>query len=134
MWQLPYTTHSNLLNLISNQEPVAIQIHRTFFKFVCSLFKTNNDYANRCQHMAIHGSMSKVSNSINYLSYKYSFDKSIFLQKNSVNHCNNIISYSPEEIDCIISGKSDLCYIRDTKTSHFSNYEIEVMITAQVSL
>ena len=129
MWQLPNITHGKLLNLICNQPSVSVQLHRRFFKFVCSLFNTNNAYVNRCLNMAINGSRSKVCNSINHISYKYGFDKYLFLKNNTHYQCHSIISCSYEENHCIIAGNiSDLCYIRDTGNSQFSQYEIEEML------
>jgi len=123
VWKLPATTHCKLLNLISEDFPVETQLHNRFINFYVSLLKNNNIYVKTCVKLA-KTSSSKFCNSINYMQYKYNIDK------NNISTIVNITSnVQCSESDLMVAGNVlDLCYLRDTRSSHIRNDEINTML------
>ena len=74
MFNLPYRTHSCLLHLIINDLPVDGHIQLRMF-FNC-MNKNKNNVMSLCGRLAASGSVSPVSNSVNFVCYKYKIGKS----------------------------------------------------------
>ena len=70
---LPYKTHSNLVHLICNDVDIDVQLHRRLLKFINSCVNSKNKKL--CCTLALQGSGSNVSDSINFLASTYKFDK-----------------------------------------------------------
>ena len=121
IWNLPYTTHNNLLNHVCNEECIDVQIHKRFVVFFLSLLKTENKYVKCCVNMALNGSRSKLCNSLNYIAYKYKINKEQISK--------NVVCSVYREDDIMKAGNIiDLCHIRDTRSTEFSTIEINYML------
>ena len=66
--KLPPRTHSNLLHLICNDVAIESQIYLRFVKFFKSVISSSNEIVFRCAMLALHGSRSRISNSLSLIS------------------------------------------------------------------
>ena len=123
---LPYKTHSNLVHLICNNVDIDVQLHRRLLKFINSCVNSKNKIVKLCCTLALQGSGSYVSDSINFLASTYKFDK---FNMPSVIKCNinsvhtdiniqnaNVIKdfiAMREDIDIATSDKQNLTSIID---------------------
>ena len=76
MFNLPYRTHSCLLHLIINDLPVDMvdgQIQLRIIKFLNCMYTNKNNVMSLCGRLAANGSGSPVSNSVNFVCYKYMY-------------------------------------------------------------
>ena len=79
---LPSRTHCVLLPYIVNQMyTIETQIHKRFAQFAVGILKSDNMCLNLCGHLALRGSGSKFCNSLNFIAYKYNFNKMPILTK-----------------------------------------------------
>ena len=60
--------HSNLLHLICNDVAIESQIYLRFVKFFKSVISSSNEIVFRCAMLALHGSRSRISNSLSLIS------------------------------------------------------------------
>ena len=72
---VPYNTHSILLPIICSDLPIECQLHKRVMKFFICLAKSNNIYNNLALQLIVEGSKSRMSNSLNYICYKYGICK-----------------------------------------------------------
>ncbi len=72
---VPYNTHCNLLPLICKDSNIAVKLHKRFLKFIVKANKSKNICIQMCIKHLSKGSMSTVSNSWNYICYKYSINR-----------------------------------------------------------
>ena len=70
---MPYRIHSFLLHLIINDLPVDGQIQLRIIKFFNCMYTNKNNVLSLCGRLAAKGS---VTNSLNYVCYKYKIGKS----------------------------------------------------------
>ena len=125
VWGLPSTTHCNLLDLICQDIPVIMQLHKRFMKFFCSLINSENVYLNTCAKLALNGSCSKLCNSITHICHKY------HLNRYSIGVNNGILlnSVLATDQDLMCAGNIlDLCYIRDSSCTMLSSEELNELL------
>ena len=123
VWGLSNMTHSNLLHLICQDNTIDIQLHRRFVKFHSSLCKSMNTYVNICVNMALNGSSSSYSNSVNRIALIYHVDK------HKLNGCKSIKRSDDEVVNLMTAGNIvDLCHIRDTGQSSLRRSEIDFLL------
>ena len=72
---LPSRTHCNLLNIICNDCPVDVQLHRRFLKFLKSCCTSNNTCIKLCSELVLHGSGSNVCDSLTYICSQYKIER-----------------------------------------------------------
>ena len=68
-------THSCLIPAICDDNGIDIQLHKRVIKFISSAMKSQNIVVNTCINLAINGSRSELSNSINLICFKYKICK-----------------------------------------------------------
>ena len=76
MFNLRYRTYSCLLHLIFNDLPVDGQIQLRIITFLNCMYTKKNNVMSLCGRLAANGSGSPVSNSVNFVCYKYKIGKS----------------------------------------------------------
>ena len=69
LFKLPYTTHCNLLCHICQDIPIEYQLFSRVNKFLVKVGNSDNSVLHFCFKLALNGSMSKVSNTLNYMAY-----------------------------------------------------------------
>ena len=81
---VPSQTHCDLLNIICNDCPVDVQLHKTFLKFFKSCCTSNNTCIRLCSKLVLHGSRSNVCDSLTYVCsrYKIARDKVLMFNGN----------------------------------------------------
>ena len=72
---LPYRTHSSLLHHICGDDPFLVQLCKRFIKFFRGAFISKNVIVSMCAQLALRGSGSHVSNSLNYVAHFYNINK-----------------------------------------------------------
>jgi hypothetical protein len=81
-FNLPYTTHCNLLHLICNDFKLETQIHMRISKFLYSCINSDNYCVKLCTTLALGGSDSSFCSSIDFICEKYKITKD-FIRSNS---------------------------------------------------
>ena len=76
MFNFPYRTHSCLLHFIIIDLLVDGQIQLRIIKFFNCMYTNKNNVMSLCGRLAANGSGSPVSNSVNFVCYKYKIGKS----------------------------------------------------------
>ena len=72
---VPYRTHSDLVHLLCGDEDVDVQLHCRQLKFIKNCIKSENSIVSLCSQLAINGSKSDVSCSINHICNVYNLNK-----------------------------------------------------------
>ena len=72
---IPYKTHSDLVHLLWADDDVDVQLHCRQLKFIKNCLKSTNSIVRLCCQLAINGSKSVVSCSINHICYLYNLNK-----------------------------------------------------------
>ena len=72
---VPYKTHLDLVHLMCDDEDVDVQLHRRQLKFIKNCLSSENTIIRLCGQLAINGSKSDVSCSINHICYPYNLNK-----------------------------------------------------------
>ena len=83
--KVPSNTHCNILHMLVNDDDIDVQLHRRQLKFVTSLINSDNTIIQLCCRLALNGSGSIISNSINYLCCKYQISKMDLTKVQKVN-------------------------------------------------
>ena len=78
LFNIPIRTHNALLNFICGDIPIDAQLHKRFIKFMYNIMNSKNKCVNICGKLAIYGSQSQTSCSINYVCDKYGLCKYFF--------------------------------------------------------
>ena len=124
--RLPLRTHSKYLPLICDDLPIDVQLFKRLNKFLNKALCSSNGCVKTCGHLAINGSGSSVSESINVVSQSMNCNRNLLYGQPSV-FSSNVHSYihriyiAPDYF-CVGNIK-DLLYIRDSKCSQFNSFE-----------
>ena len=86
--KLPYQTHCNVLYVLDNCSSIDCILHKRFFNFFCKCTISNNSVISLLSKSAIHGSMSKMCKSLNYICRLYCIDKSNICKYDANKICN----------------------------------------------
>ena len=95
LFNLPYKTHCNLLPTIAGTQSIECQIITRKIKFICSALQSPNVSLQHLMNIAIQGSGSCISKSINHIlaTFKYTIDKVCNRSNTLINDikmaCNN---------------------------------------------
>ena len=95
LFNLPYKTHCNLLPTIVGTQSIECQIITCKIKFICSALQSPNVSLQHLMNIAIQGSGSCISKSINHIlaTFKYTIDKVCNRSNTLINDikvaCNN---------------------------------------------
>ena len=76
LFNLPPQTHCNLLNVICDDFPVDVQLHKRFIRFFQSCYKSGNTCIRMCSRLALQGSRSDVCDSLTHICFMYKIDRS----------------------------------------------------------
>ncbi len=79
---VPPKTHCALLNIICDDLPVDVQLHKRFIKFYQSCLKSGNICIQMCSKLVMNGSGSDVCDSLTFLAHKYNFQREDVLRLN----------------------------------------------------
>ena len=71
LFNLPYTTHCNLLPYICQDISVECQIDKRFVSFLCSLSRSRNSLVQMCYSVTLNGNLSPTSNNVSVISHRY---------------------------------------------------------------
>ena len=80
LFNLPYTTHCNLLSSICQDIPIEFQLMSRVMKFLVKVGNSENKVLQLCYKFALNGSMSKISNTVNHVSCLLKISKHLLLQ------------------------------------------------------
>ena len=80
LFNLPYTTHCNLLSSICQDIPIEFQLMSRAMKFLVKVGNSENNVLQLCYKFALNGSMSKISNTVNHVSCLLKVSKHLLLQ------------------------------------------------------
>ena len=87
MYKLPNMTHCNLLHHICIDKPVNDQLYKRFINFIKQLYQSENALSKLCYKLAVNGSGSSLSNSMNVISSHYNIPKNtLTLYKQCILH------------------------------------------------
>ena len=75
LFDLPTRTHCQLLHHICQDSPIDVQLANRFIKFFTCAYNSQNEGVALCAKLALYGSRSNVSDSINFICTKFSLDK-----------------------------------------------------------
>ena len=123
--RLPLRTHSKYLHLICVDLPIDVQLFKRLNKFLNKALCNSNVCVKTCVHLAINGSGSSVSESINVVSQSMNCNRNLLYALPSV-FSSKVESYihriyiAPDYF-CVANIK-DLLYIRDSKCSQFPTF------------
>ena len=128
LFNLPNTTHCNLLCHICHDIPIEHQLFARVQKFFVKLGNSDNSVLNLCFKSALNGSMSKVSNTLNHMSYLLKESKTSIVQGKKT--CKALVSLSDNQVVLQKAANIvDLLYLREkSKSSAFTNSELTTMI------
>lgn len=68
-------THCHLLHYICSDDPIEVQLHKRFLKFVHTALNSQNIYTSMCAKLATSASNSTIANSFNHVIYKYNLSR-----------------------------------------------------------
>ena len=109
LFNIPATTHSALLHCICNDNDIDHQLHRRVTKFVSNCVNSKNTVTKLCATLAINGSSSNISSSINHICSKYNIPK---YKLNSLPQLNKIdVNEDIVQVACTIQ---DMMGMRDS--------------------
>ena len=75
LYKLPYRTHNNLLHLISEDQPIDVQVHPRIMNYVMSNLKSTNSLVRLSTKLCMLGSKSFTCKSINRIMSIYGSNK-----------------------------------------------------------
>ena len=75
LYKLPYRTHNNLLHLISEDQPIDVQVHPRIMNYVMSNLKSTNSLVRLSTKLCMLGSKSFTCKSINRIMSIYGLNK-----------------------------------------------------------
>ena len=99
------------LNFICGDIPIDAQLHKRFIKFMYNIMNSKNKCVNICGKLAIYGSRSQTSCSINYVCDKYGLCKYFFHLKSLSKLMLVINEYVTKNVDKSSSATASI--IRD---------------------
>ena len=109
MLKLPYMTHSDLLYCICEENPINVQFHRRFTRFLMSILSSSNSCIKLAGKLALNGSQSAVCQSINYIASFYNISK--------YNIClDNVVHKAKESLAAKAGLIRDLILLRETNS------------------
>ena len=111
LFNIPIRTHNALLNFICGDIPIDAQLHKRFVKFMYNIMNSKNKCVNICGKLAIYGSQSQTSCSINYVCDKYGLCKYFFHLKSLSKLMLVINEYVTKNVDKSSSATASI--IRD---------------------
>ena len=133
IFNIPNNTHCRFLNLLCGDLPVESQVYLRFLKFLRQCIFSSNGCLRLCSKLALQGSRSQVSDSINYICSVYNISK-FKIANLSTNDLVEIVhdtsksSTSQNDI-VIVNVISDLVSARDQRDFSFlSPAEIQDML------
>ena len=133
IFNIPNNTHCRFLNLLCGDLPVESQVYLRFLKFLRQCIFSSNGCLRLCSKLALQGSRSQVSDSINYICNVYNISK-FKIANLSTNDLVEIVhdtsksSTSQNDI-VIVNVISDLVSARDQRDFSFlSPAEIQDML------
>ena len=100
---VPYNTHSVLLPIICSDIPIKCQLHKRVIKFFIRLAKSNNIYNNLTLQIIVEGSKSCMSNSLNYICYKYGICN-CNVQSGQLTGVMNYLFITNVDVDTLVCG------------------------------
>ena len=78
IWKLPFTTDCLLLPLISCDQPIEIEMHKIFVKYIYGIVnRISNEVLRICGQLTIIGSRSPTGISFNFLISEYKIKRNI---------------------------------------------------------
>jgi len=102
LFRIPYRTHCDLLNLICNDLPIDVQMHKRMIKFIHNSINSDNICIRTCLSLAYNGSQSVMCDNINYIFHKYGISKS---------------SFSSQKLNTVLSNLYKISYDVDTEST-----------------
>jgi hypothetical protein len=75
LFELPYTTHCNLLPLICQDTSVEQQIDKRLVAFLNMLSRSPNRLVKTCYSITLNGNLSPTSNSVSVLCHRYNVSR-----------------------------------------------------------
>ena len=75
LYKLPYRTHNNLLHLITEDQPIDVQVHPRIMKYVMSNLKSTNSLVRLSTKLCMLRSKSFTCKSINHIMSIYGLNK-----------------------------------------------------------
>ena len=75
IFKLSNMTHCNLVHLICQDLSITTQLHKRFFKFFIGACRSKNECVKLASRLVLNGSMSKTSQSLNYICSLYDMDR-----------------------------------------------------------
>ena len=130
---LPYRTHCKLLNMVCNDLPVDMQIHKRFIKFFHSVITNPNKCIEMCGKLVMNGSQSITCHNLNYICALYSLRKDILPKSNvsRIIHSMANVYVSSQCFNSISKASlvSELMYMREyPHLTDFNLDEIKFML------
>lgn len=123
---VPYRTHSVLLNLICNDDPIDVKLHRRFNRFVFKVLHSPNSIVQLCGHLAINGSKSTIGNNISFICNKYQFNRNQYFHSYNIPLPTNSCVTDLQTAGAI----SDIIYIKDNLNKYsFTPAELDSMLS-----
>ena len=125
---VPYTTHCDMLHLLVQDKPIECQLILRAVKFYQAIIKSDNTIVQVCGQLALNGSRSKVSNSINYIAYKCSLSKYDIMYHKKIGELKCILETTECEDNCIRCGNVLDLFLKQEQKGFFTESEIKYMI------
>ena len=108
IWQLPNTTHCNLLHTINDSLPIDVSLEKRCIKFLWTNLNSVNETVNLTTRSSIKSERSTMADNYRYFSYKYDIKPSHWYEPfSAIDHC--IKHY----IACKVNHLQDAFFIRD---------------------
>ena len=123
LFNLPYTTHCNLLSSICHDIPIEFQLMSRAMKFLVKVGNHENKVLQLCYRFALNGSMSKISNTVNHVSCLLKVSKHLLLQSSvqqKLIRCGNQI---PENVMSKAGNICDLLLLRENSVISLFTYD-----------
>ena len=122
LFTLPYTTHCNLLCHICQDFPIEYQLFSRAIKFLAKVGNSDNKVLQLCFKLAFNGSRSKVSNTLNHMSYRLKKSKTLIVQ--GVGNLN-LLGCNPTQETVLqkASNITDLLYFRENRHKSIFTYD-----------
>ena len=132
LMRIPYTTHCRYLHLLCDTAPIELQLLKRSVKFIGRVLNSSNDVLTMCGKLALNGSLSAVSNNINYIAQVSRCDKYKWLFDFST---NNVLALISTEHKTDLPGDKVICSVirdaiqlRDENSSKFTQAELKFII------
>ena len=100
MFNVPYRTHNIFIHYLEDEDS-DIQLHLRFLNIIGKMINSDNQIVQLCSNMAIKGSRSNVSKTVNVVCEKYKFDKSLLHSVNCTFKCVKVDNPDIAQCDVI---------------------------------